>query len=88
MVHAGLALSVTTAKFFYTSSGVQNFLLASVERVAFGADVEMQLPVVSGSGVERVATATDNVDHIVIWMNLGLHAYSSNKGSTFPNAGV
>ncbi len=57
-----------------TTTSVNDFLLASVERVAFAANVYVELAFTHGrSSYKLVATAAGNCDWDVIWMNFWFH---------------
>ena len=60
-----------------TATGIQHFLLASVERVALGADVDVHVLGQRGTGLDDVAAAASGFDFNVIWMDIGFHGKSS-----------
>jgi hypothetical protein len=64
----------TLGEFVDTATGINDFLLASVERVAFAAHVYMELAFTQGrSSYEFVTTAAANIYSNVIWMNVWSH---------------
>ena len=57
-----------------TTTGINDFLLASVERVAFAAHVYMEFAFAhSRSSYEFVTAAAGNSYRNVIWMNFWFH---------------
>jgi len=57
-----------------TASGVHEFLLASEERVAIGADFDAQHVALNGrASGESVPTSTVDGDCVIVGMNTGLH---------------
>ena len=69
LVHA-----VFLAEFLNAASGVHDLLLTRIERVALGANLDMQVFAVGGASLERVAAAACNVDFCVVWVNVRFHA--------------
>jgi hypothetical protein len=66
--------SETLGEFVNTATGINDFLLASVERVAFAAHVYVEIAFTHGrSSNEVVAAATANVYWNIIWMNFWFH---------------
>ncbi len=64
----------TLGELVNTTTGVNDFLLASVERVAFAAHVYVELAFTHGrSSNEVVAAAAANSYWNVIWMNFWFH---------------
>ena len=56
------------------TGGVHDLLLAGVERMALGADFDVEIAASGGAGLELVA-ATAGDSHVrIIWMNIGFHA--------------
>jgi hypothetical protein len=66
-------LAIFLTKFFHTSGRIDNFLLASIERMADRADFDMQWPSHSGSGLEGTAATTGDGDFLVVWVNIRFH---------------
>jgi len=57
-----------------TATGINDFLLASIERVAFAAHVYKEFAFTHGrSGSEVVAAAAANFHSNIIWMNFWFH---------------
>jgi hypothetical protein len=68
---AGLA--VFLAEFLNAAGGVHDLLGAGVERVALGADFNVQRLAHGGAGCELVAAATVYGDFLVFRMDIGFH---------------
>ena len=66
---AGVALT----EFLNAASGVHDFLLASVKRMAVRADLDMQCLVDSRSSLEGVTTAASDLDFKVFGVDAGFH---------------
>jgi hypothetical protein len=58
------------------ASGIDNLLLACVERMAGGTDFDVQGLAAGGAGCEGVATTAGDVDFNVIRVNAGFHVGS------------
>lgn len=65
----------TLIEFVYTSTGVHNFLLPGVERVAARTNVNMDVAAAGGLGDDNVATTTSGFHFFVLWMNICLHNF-------------
>ena len=59
------------------TTGIQNFLLASVERVTFRTHVNKNVFTERGFGLNHIAAATGRFDRTIAGMNIWLHAVSS-----------
>jgi hypothetical protein len=56
-----------------TATGINDFLLARVERVAFAAHVYVEIFTQRGAGFETVTATAINSHFNVIWMNICFH---------------
>ena len=56
-----------------TTTGVNDFLLAGVERVAVATHVHVQIFAQGRCSGKRVAAAASYVDGYVVWMNFWFH---------------
>ena len=87
------ALAVTLLEASHAAAGIQNLLLAGVERVAVRAHVNRHM-IASGGGTgdERVASRAGDLHGVIIGMNTLLHGVSpmefGGPGSPAPMAGV
>lgn len=73
---SGLLLTlfaIFLTKFLHTPSGINNFLLAGVERMADRAHFDMQRPTHGGAGLEDTAATAGDSDFLVVWMNIRFH---------------
>jgi hypothetical protein len=78
---SGLA-SVLLTEFFHASSGVNNLLLAGVERVASGADFHGKSIFAQGGACqEGIAAAAGNGDFLISGVNFGFHLSFLNWNS-------
>jgi hypothetical protein len=69
-----------------TASGVHEFLLASEERVAIGADFDAQHIALNGrAGGKSVPTSTVDGDCVIVGMNTGLHESPFCRGRSAPH---
>ena len=76
----GLLHAITLAEFLDAASGVDNLLLAGIERMAGRANFDVQLIFAQrGAGYESVATRAGDSDFFVIGMNAGFHGNSFNR---------
>ena len=64
---------VFMAEFVHPPGGIDDFLLAGVERVTGRADFDMQFLTQRGTRREFVTAAADNFDLVVLRMNFGFH---------------
>lgn len=71
--------AVLLTEFLNTTSSVQNFLFASIERVAKRADFDVEVFAYGCACLELVAAAASYVYFRVIRMDIGLHADVSFK---------
>ncbi len=69
--------TVFTSELINTSRSIHDFLLAGVERMAGGADFDMQILTHSGTGSELIAATANHLDLFVFWMDIGFHDTSS-----------
>ena len=60
-----------------TATGINNFLLTSVERVASGAHVQVDSAWLSGFGLDYVAAGAGCFQLSVFWMNTLFHGVTS-----------
>lgn len=74
-------VSETSAEPFHPPAGVDDLLLARVERVALSANVDVDVLAQRGSGLDDVAAATGSGDFRVDGMNTWFHAEISPMGS-------
>jgi hypothetical protein len=73
----GLLHAITLAEFLDAASGVDNLLLAGIERMAGSTDFDVQLFFAQrGAGYESVATRAGDSDFFVIGVNAGFHGNS------------
>src|SRR5438067_5209112 len=70
-------LSVTLAEFFDAPGGVDDLLLAGVERVAGRAHFDVQRLVDRRTRLERDAAAARHIDFAVLRMDVGFHFVAS-----------
>lgn len=56
-----------------TAANVQYLLLTGIERVAFGAHIDINILGQSGAGFDDIATAAGGIDVRVVWMNISFH---------------
>jgi hypothetical protein len=66
--------AVFLAEFLNAASGVHDLLLTRVERMALGANLDVQVFARGGASLELVAAAAGNVDFSVVWVNVRFHA--------------
>jgi len=57
----------------HPAAGVQNLLLAGVERMALGTDLDQNVPAQRGLCLDHVAATASRLDRGVLWMNVRLH---------------
>src|SRR5690606_4873841 len=60
-----------------TTAGVHNLLLAGIERMAGGADVQIDVLAQSGAGLDHIAATTGGFDFFVCRMQISFHGHSS-----------
>jgi len=68
-----LAHTVLAAEFIDTPSGINDLLFASIERVAYGTHIDVQLLRQGRLCLKFVATAANDLDLVVLRMNVGFH---------------
>ena len=69
-----LGLAVFLAEFVYATSGIDDFLLSGVERVAGGAHVEVEIAVAQrGTRLKRVAATARNGKVVISGMGFRFH---------------
>lgn len=71
----------TSAETFHPTAGVHDLLLARIERVTLGADVDVDVLAEGGTGLYHVPAATGRGDLGVVGMNTWLHVDISPMGS-------
>lgn len=76
-----------------TTTGINNFLLTSVERVASGAHVQVHSAWLSGFSVDYVAAGTGCYQLSIFWVNTFFHwtplslraaAWGTSSGTALP----
>ena len=75
---SGLGAAVAAGEFFHTSSGVDEFLLASEKRMAGGADADSNISFGRASVINRTARA-NHIGLLVIGVNVRLHVEKRSK---------
>lgn len=70
-------LTVFLTELVNAASGINNFLLARVKRMARRTNLNVQLVFESGSSFKLVATAAGDLQVMIIGMNLGFHCWCS-----------
>ena len=62
------------AKFLNTALGVENLLLASIKRVTFRTNVNLEHTTISsGASLKTIAANTYHFGESILWMNIGPH---------------
>jgi hypothetical protein len=61
---------------FDAAGGIEDFLLAGIERVAFGAHLDVQIVVERRTRLELVAATANDVNFLIFWMNFIFHGGS------------
>ena len=88
-----MSAAVTPAELVHTAGGVHDLLFAGEERVAGGANFNVEFLAQGGTGGELVAAATDHLGISVGGMNVGFHGSGSvmrgnaQSSSGFPSIG-
>ena len=72
--HRGKLHAVALLEAVYTSAGVNQLLLASVERMALGADINAQV-LLDGTGLKGLAANAVNQSLAVVRMDLLFHGF-------------
>src|SRR5215467_7102633 len=75
---------VLLAEFLDPACGVDDLLLARVERVAGGAHFDVQFLAQRGTGRKGVPAAADHLDFLVFGMDLFFHGLSPRRGRNYP----
>src|SRR6056297_972420 len=70
---SGAHSAVLAAELVDSTAGIDDLLLARVERVALGTDLDVQLFAQRGARLEGIAAAADNFDLLVFGMHVRLH---------------
>ena len=70
---ASAGQAVLAAEFVHATGGIDDLLLARVERMTGRADFDVQFLTECGTRIELVTAAADNLDLFVLRMNLGFH---------------
>jgi hypothetical protein len=73
--------AVFLAEFLDATGGVHDFLLAGVERVAFGTHFDVQVFAARGAGFKLVAATACYGDGAVVRMNVGFHSVVLKLGA-------
>jgi hypothetical protein len=71
------AIAKALVETIYTAATIDNFLFASEERVAIGANVDMQILTQSGTRLDFVTTAATGRHGVVLGMYICFHQVSS-----------
>lgn len=75
-----LFFSVSAPEFVDLACRVNNFLLTSIKRMAFGTHINThRVAAVSGFCFEGIPTATVYGNSFIFWMNLGFHLREPEK---------
>src|SRR5688572_32786217 len=72
--------SVLLAELVHATAGIDDLLLARVERMAVGTDFDLQVMTQRGAGNEGVTAAADHVDRFVLGMDAVFHGTVSVGG--------
>src|SRR5882672_9806191 len=64
---------VLLAEFIDAAAGIHNFLLAGIERMAIGANFDLQILANGRASLEMVAAGASDLDDFVFWMDTGFH---------------
>ena len=81
LLRSRLRFGVFAAEAFDASRGVYQLLLAGEERVASGADFDVDVALVRGAGDEAVAARAEDANLVVIRVDSG---FGHNLFETFP----
>ena len=65
--------TVLTTKFVDASRSIEDLLLTGVERMANGANIDVQLVRQCRFRLKFVAATADNLDFVILRMNVGFH---------------
>ena len=69
----------TLVKTFNASAGVDNLLLASIERMACRANIDLKIVAESRTGFKLVTARALDFDYAVLWMNIFFHGNLNNR---------
>src|SRR5216683_7223088 len=64
---------ILLAEFIDATAGIHNFLLAGVERMAIGANFDLQILANGRARLEMVAAGASDRDDFIFWMDAGFH---------------
>src|SRR5882672_7755588 len=64
---------ILLAELIDATAGIHNFLLAGIERMAVGANLDLQILADGRASLEMVAAGTSDRDDFVFWMDAGFH---------------
>jgi len=70
--------SVLLAEFVHATRGIEDLLLARVERMAVRADFDLEIVSQSRARLERIPAGAGNTDFFIFGMRIGFH------GSLYP----
>ena len=73
--------SVLLAEFVHATRGVEDLLLARVERMAVCADFDLEVVSQSRARLERIPAGAGDVDFFVVGMRIGFHGFSLSRRS-------
>ena len=71
-----LAHTVLAAKFIDAPGRINDLLFAGIERMTYRADIDVQLIRQCRLRLKFVATATNNLNLVVLRMNVGFHDFA------------
>lgn len=74
-MHGNFLQSVFFSEFVHTSAGVDKFLFARKERMAYGANFDPQV-FFDGTGLKRVAACTGYRSHLIFRMDSLFHGFA------------
>src|ERR1700736_3527807 len=64
---------ILLAEFIDATAGIHNFLLAGIERMAIGANFDLQILANGRASLEMVAAGASDFDDFIFWMDAGFH---------------
>lgn len=73
------AITETLTESLNPAAGVQNLLLAGVKRMTGGTDLEVNILMQGGTGLDDVPAAAGRLDHLIIWVNALFHRQYPRK---------
>ncbi len=71
-------MAVAATEFLDPAGRIEDFLLAGIERVAFRANIDVQLAFVRRARLKGVSTTANNLHNVIVRMNFCLHGVSSS----------